>query len=70
MHPSGTTRYRFLIQRRQMMHQRYFKTLEEAKEYRDYFLNTTYYHSPNSSTPVATSNPTLTAPVSFSPCFD
>lgn len=67
MHPSGTTRFRFLIQRRQTTHQRYFKTLEEAKEYRDYFLNTTYYHSLNAKAPPA---PTLTAPVSFSPCFD
>ena len=70
MHPSGTTRYRFLIQRRQTTHQRYFKTLEEAKEYRDYFLNTTYYHSLNAGPSVAISNPTLTAPVSFSPSFD
>lgn len=69
MHPSGTIRFRFLIQRRQTTHQRYFKTLEEAKEYRDYFLNTTYYHSLNAKAPPA---PKLTAPVpvSFSPSFD
>lgn len=38
VHPSGTVRFRVLIQRRNMRYQRYFETLDDAIEYRNDLL--------------------------------